>query len=116
MDIKLSIKPSSDLSNYEGKICMVAVNDDNDLLNHVSDSMRVGGKQSKDRFIFVVNKLDDFRKGEDSVVSAIEKVRKYLEEENSYTDFHLTDTKDIQKELDERRAAKNNLIADQNVI
>ena len=26
-------------------------------------------------------------------------VRKYLEEENSYTDFHLSDTKNIQKEL-----------------
>ena len=26
-------------------------------------------------------------------------VRKYLEEENSYTDFHLTDTKNIQKKL-----------------
>jgi len=26
-------------------------------------------------------------------------VRKYLEEENSYTDFHLSDTKDIQKKL-----------------
>ncbi len=24
-------------------------------------------------------------------------VRKYLEEENSYTDFHLSDTKEIQK-------------------
>lgn len=58
----------------------LAVNDDNNLLNHVADSMRVGGKQSKDRFIFVVNKLDDFKKGEDSVESAIEKVRKYLED------------------------------------
>jgi oligopeptidase B len=27
------------------------------------------------------------------------KVRKYLEEENSYTDFHLSDTKNIQKKL-----------------
>ena len=26
-------------------------------------------------------------------------VRKYLEEENSYTDFHLSNTKNIQKEL-----------------
>ena len=26
-------------------------------------------------------------------------VRKYLEEENSYTDFHLSNTKDIQREL-----------------
>lgn len=58
----------------------LAVNDDNNLLNHVADSMRVGGKQSKDRFIFVVNKVDDFKQGEDSVVNAIEKVRKYLED------------------------------------
>lgn len=58
----------------------LAVNDDNNLLNHVAESMRVGGKQSKDRFIFVVNKLDDFKQGEDSVVNSIEKVRKYLED------------------------------------
>jgi predicted GTPase len=58
----------------------LAVNDDNDLLNHVADSMRVGGKQSKDRFVFVVNKLDDFKQGEDSVGQSIEKVRKYLED------------------------------------
>ena len=58
----------------------LAVNDDNNLLSHVADSMKVGGKQSRDRFIFVVNKLDDFKKGEDSVEAAIEKVRKYLED------------------------------------
>ncbi|MEG0297525.1 MAG: dynamin family protein [Clostridium sp.] len=58
----------------------LAVNDDNNLLNHVADSMRVGGKQSKDRFIFVVNKLDEFKQGEDSVVNSIQKVRKYLED------------------------------------
>lgn len=56
----------------------LAVNDDYNLLKHVSDSMRVGGKQSRDRFIFVVNKLDDFKKGEDSVEAAITKVRDYL--------------------------------------
>jgi GTPase Era involved in 16S rRNA processing len=58
----------------------LAINDDNDLLNHVADSMRVGGKQSKDRFIFVVNKLDEYRKDEDSVAGSLEKVRKYLED------------------------------------
>lgn len=58
----------------------LAVNDDNNLLNYVSDSMKVGGKQSKDRFIFVVNKLDNFKPGEDSVTNSIEKVRKYLED------------------------------------
>lgn len=56
----------------------LAVNDDYNLLRHVADSMKVGGKQSRDRFIFVVNKLDDFKKGEDSVEAAISKVREYL--------------------------------------
>lgn len=56
----------------------LAVDDDNDLLNHVAKSMRVGGKQSRDRFIFVLNKLDDFKKGEDSIEAAITKVRDYL--------------------------------------
>lgn len=56
----------------------LAVNDDYNLLSHVADSMKVGGKQSRDRFIFVVNKLDDFKMGEDSVEAAITKVRDYL--------------------------------------
>lgn len=58
----------------------LAVNDDYNLLSHVAESMRVGGKQSRDRFIFVVNKLDDFKKGEDSVEAAIDKVRDYLKD------------------------------------
>ena len=56
----------------------LAVNDDCNLLSHVADSMKVGGKQSRDRFIFVLNKLDDFKKGEDSIEVAIKKVRDYL--------------------------------------
>lgn len=56
----------------------LAVDDDNHLLSHVADSMKVGGKQSRDRFIFVVNKLDDFKKGEDSIEAALQKVRDYL--------------------------------------
>lgn len=58
----------------------LAVNDDYNLLSHVADSMRVGGKQSRDRFIFVVNKFDEFKKGEDSVDAAIAKVRDYLKD------------------------------------
>lgn len=61
----------------------LAVNDDYNLLSHVADSMRVGGKQSRDRFIFVVNKLDEFKKGEDSVDAALEKVRDYLVKDNN---------------------------------
>ena len=58
----------------------LAVNDDNTLLNHVAESMKSGGKQSRDRFIFVVNKLDEFKKNEDNVASALDKVRHYLED------------------------------------
>ncbi len=56
----------------------LAVDDDSNLLGHVAESMKVGGKQSRDRFIFVVNKLDDFKKGEDSIDAALKKVRDYL--------------------------------------
>lgn len=59
----------------------LAVNDDDNLLNHVADSMKVGGKQSRDRFLFVVNKLDDFKKDDgDSAAASLERVRKYLED------------------------------------
>lgn len=58
----------------------LAVNDDYNLLSHVAESMKVGGKQSRDRFIFVVNKLDDFKKGEDSIEAAINKVKEYLKD------------------------------------
>lgn len=58
----------------------LAVNDDYNLLEDVASSMKVGGKQSRDRFIFVVNKLDDFKKDEDSVKSALDKVNNYLKD------------------------------------
>lgn len=71
---------SKTLVLYIMNATQLAVNDDYKLLSHVADSMKVGGKQSKDRFLFVVNKLDDFKEGEDSVTDAINKVRKYLED------------------------------------
>ena len=54
--------------------------DDHELLDTVAEKMSVGGKQSKDRFLFVVNKLDEFKRGEDNVVESLNKVRKYLTE------------------------------------
>lgn len=58
----------------------LGITDDNNLLNTVAERMSVGGKQSKDRFLFVVNKLDNFKKGEDSVSASLDKVRTYLSE------------------------------------
>jgi len=52
--------------------------DDNTLLKRVAESMSVGGKQSKDRFIFVVNKLDDRKKEDGDIDQTLDKVRTYL--------------------------------------
>lgn len=52
--------------------------DDNVLLNRVAESMSVGGKQSKDRFIFVVNKLDDRKPEDGDTDHTLEKVCAYL--------------------------------------
>ena len=59
----------------------LGTNDDRNLLRLVAEIMSKGGKQSKDRFIFVVNKMDMFdpEQGED-VEAAIGRVRGYLRE------------------------------------
>lgn len=57
------------------------IKDDRGLLTEVSKQMKEEGKQSHDRFIFVMNKMDDFdpQKGE-TVKSAVEKAVRYLGE------------------------------------
>lgn len=52
--------------------------DDDRLLGRVAESMKVGGKQSKDRFIFVVNKMDDRKKEDGDVESTLTRIRDYL--------------------------------------
>ena len=54
---------------------------DNNLLSSVAESMSVGGKQSKDRFIFVVNKWDQ-RNAEDDGdnETSLESIRGYLKQ------------------------------------
>lgn len=52
--------------------------DDNALLQRVADSMKVGGKQSKDRFLFVINKMDDRRKEDGDTTQTLDRVRAYL--------------------------------------
>lgn len=59
----------------------LGTNDDAQLLRLVADTMSKGGKQSKDRFLFVVNKMDMFdpEKGE-NIGDALNRVKSYLEE------------------------------------
>lgn len=52
--------------------------DDNALLHRVAESMKVGGKQSKDRFIFVVNKMDNRNADDGDISQTLDRVRAYL--------------------------------------
>ncbi|WP_373079057.1 dynamin family protein [Fusobacterium varium] len=76
-------KSSKTVVLYVLNATQLAVDDDNTLLSYVAESMKVGGKQSKDRFLFVLNKVDEFRK-EDNLESTIKKVKEYLENKGIY--------------------------------
>lgn len=54
------------------------VNDDAYLLDRVTESVQQGGKQAKDRFIFVVNKLDSFEPENKNNINTLVKVKSYL--------------------------------------
>lgn len=71
-------KSSKALVIYVLNGTQLQVNDDNKLLNYIAESMKVHGKQSRDRFIFVLNKLDRYKYGDDSVKENIKSVRTYL--------------------------------------
>lgn len=57
------------------------INDEAEFLSYVCDCMKKGGKQSRDRFIFAVNKLDTYNPEDgDAVVKALDSVKKGLDE------------------------------------
>lgn len=58
----------------------LGINDDNYLLTMIRDEMNSKDKQSKDRFIFVLNKIDDFDPETESIEGVINNARAYLEE------------------------------------
>ena len=53
----------------------LGINDDNYLLNIIRDEMNSKDKQSKDRFIFVLNKIDDFDPETESIEGVINNAR-----------------------------------------
>lgn len=53
--------------------------DDNNLLRRIAGSMTVEGKKSRDRFLFVVNKMDDRKKEDGDVEQTLDRIRQYLD-------------------------------------
>ena len=56
----------------------LGTNDDSELLHYVADQMQKGGKQVRDRFLFVINKMDQFNPEAESIENAIQSARNYL--------------------------------------
>ena len=56
----------------------LATCDDRNLLGLVAESMCKGGKQSKDRFIFVINKVDDYDPEKEDLPGMLNRVSTYL--------------------------------------
>jgi len=55
-----------------------ATDDESELMDYVSKCMSKGGKQSRDRYIFAVNKLDEYNPDDDSVIEVLNAVKDTL--------------------------------------
>lgn len=56
----------------------LSTNDDASLLSYVAEQIKKGGKQVRDRFLFVVNKMDGFNPEEEDIGKAITAAKRYL--------------------------------------
>lgn len=54
--------------------------DDKQLLSDIAKSMKTGGKQSRDRFIFVINRVDTLKDSKDPLDEFIEDAQRFIEE------------------------------------
>lgn len=61
----------------------LGINDEKIFLDYICESMKAGGKQSRERFIFAINKMDAFKpknEGVDCIERALTNVKKGLED------------------------------------
>lgn len=69
---------SNNLILYVLNGTQLSTNDDASLLNYVADQIKKGGKQVRDRFIFVINKMDGFNPEEEDIGKAVLSAKRYL--------------------------------------
>ena len=69
---------SNNLILYVLNGTQLSTNDDAALLHYVADQIKKGGKQVRDRFLFVINKMDGFNPQEEDIGKAVESARRYL--------------------------------------
>lgn len=56
----------------------LGITDDDALLHYVAAQMKKGGKQIRDRFLFVINKMDGMNPEKEDVAGAIRNAKRYL--------------------------------------
>lgn len=69
---------SNNLILYVLNGTQLSTNDDAALLHYVAEQIKKGGKQVRDRFLFVINKMDQFNPEEEDIGKAILSAKRYL--------------------------------------
>lgn len=69
---------SNNLILYVLNGTQLSTNDDASLLHYVAEQIKKGGKQVRDRFLFVINKMDQFNPEEEDIAKAILSAKRYL--------------------------------------
>lgn len=69
---------SNNLILYVLNGTQLSTNDDASLLEYIAQQIRTGGKQVRDRFLFVINKMDAFDPENEDIDSVIDQSKKYL--------------------------------------
>lgn len=69
---------SNNLILYVLNGTQLGTNDDASLLDYVAEQMKKGSKEIRDRFMFVINKMDGFNPEEESIEGAINRAKEYL--------------------------------------
>lgn len=69
---------SNNLILYVLNGTQLSTSDDAALLRYVAEQIKKGGKQVRDRFLFVVNKMDQFDPENEDIGKAIASARRYL--------------------------------------
>ena len=81
---KIINNSSNNLILYVLNATNLTANDDYYLLDNISKQMKHGGKQARDRFLFVVNKADQFDPDNESIKKVISDTKDYLAKHGIY--------------------------------
>lgn len=75
---------SNNLILYVLNGTQLSANDDDNLLRNISEEIKQGGKQARDRFLFVINKADQFEPENESIKKIINNAKNYLANHGIY--------------------------------